>query len=80
MNQLEKIMEITGKPNKFDIKSIKSKHTQTMIDSIHLKKSVSLSSLYPTASPEALDLLTRLIKNVTENPNEDKYRSFKKVK
>lgn len=29
---------------------------------------------------EALDLLVRLIKNVTENPNDEKFRHFKKVK
>jgi hypothetical protein len=28
---------------------------------------------------EALDLFTKLIKNVTENPNDEKFRSFKKV-
>jgi mitogen-activated protein kinase 15 len=37
MNQLEKIIEVTGKPTKIDMKAIKSKHTQTMIEGLSLK-------------------------------------------
>ena len=28
---------------------------------------------------EGLELLIRLIKNITDNPNDEKYRSFKRV-
>ena len=61
MNQLEKILEVTGRPSKTDIKAIKSKHTQTMLESLNIKTQKSLSSLYPHASSEALDLLNRLL-------------------
>ena len=37
LNQLEKILEITGRPSKIDMKAIKSKHTQTMIDGLQVK-------------------------------------------
>lgn len=37
LNQLEKVIEVTGKPSKIDMKSIKSKHTQTMIDGLQVK-------------------------------------------
>ena len=61
LNQLEKIIEVTGKPNKIDMKAIKSKHTQTMIDSLQAKPQRALASLYPTAPADALDLLSKLL-------------------
>jgi serine/threonine protein kinase len=61
MNQLEKIIEVTGKPNKIDMKAIRSKHTQSMIDGLQVKQQRSLSSMYPTAPPDALDLLSKLL-------------------
>lgn len=61
MNQLERIIEVVGKPSKVDMKAIKSKHTQTMIDGLQVKQQRTLASMYPTAPPDALDLLARLI-------------------
>jgi mitogen-activated protein kinase 15 len=61
LNQLEKILEVTGRPSKLDMKSIKSKHTQTMIDGLQVKNQRTLQSLFPTAPPDALDLLNRLL-------------------
>lgn len=34
MNQLEKIIEVTGRPTKSDIASVNSKFTQTMLDTL----------------------------------------------
>ena len=63
MNQLEKVLEVTGRPSKDDLKAIKSKHTQTMMDTITIKngKAKSLSSMYPNAAADALDLLDKLL-------------------
>jgi len=61
MNQLEKILEVLGKPSKDDMKAIKSKHTATMLDSISVKNKKSWSQLYPNAPTDALDLLDKLL-------------------
>ena len=61
MNQLEKVLEVLGKPSKDDMKAIKSKHTATMLDSISVKPKKPWSTLYPNASADALDLLDRLL-------------------
>ena len=37
MNQLEKIIEVTGRPSKQDMAAIKSKFTYTMLDSLNIK-------------------------------------------
>lgn len=61
MNQLEKILEVSGKPSKEDMKAIKSRFTAEMIDSIQIKRPITLQQMYPSASPEALDLLAKLL-------------------
>ncbi len=38
INQLERVIEITGKPSKPDMKAIKSKYTTTMLDTINVKQ------------------------------------------
>jgi mitogen-activated protein kinase 15 len=61
VHQLELVVEITGRPNKMDIKAIKSKHTAAMLESLAVKPQKSLQSLFPTASVDALDLMSRLL-------------------
>jgi len=61
LNQLERILEVTGRPSKLDMKAMKSKHTQTMIDGLQIKQQRTLQSMFPTAPPDALDLLNRLL-------------------
>lgn len=61
INQLEKIIEVTGKPSREDIKAIKSRFTQDMLDSLAVKKPIRLEQMYPEASADALDLLTKLL-------------------
>lgn len=53
-------------PNKADQRSIKSKFTSTMIESLHVKAQKPLATIFPKASPEALDLLSQLLQF---NPN-----------
>ena len=66
LNQLNKILEITGKPNKEDILSIQSELTQNMLENINNIKQKNLKSLFPKATAIELDLLGRLLQF---NPN-----------
>uniref|UniRef100_A0A7S0RHL1 Mitogen-activated protein kinase n=1 Tax=Pyramimonas obovata TaxID=1411642 RepID=A0A7S0RHL1_9CHLO len=66
MNQLDKIMEITGRPTQDDIDAIQSPFAATMLESLPPVRARSLRELFPTASPEAEDLLIRLLQF---NPN-----------
>jgi mitogen-activated protein kinase 15 len=66
MNQLDRIMEVTGRPTPEDIESIKSPFAATMLDSIPPSQAKNLKDMYPNASPEAVDLLRRLLQF---NPN-----------
>eukprot|EP01027_Heterolobosea_sp_BB2_P011771 GEZU01017106.1.p1 GENE.GEZU01017106.1~~GEZU01017106.1.p1 ORF type:complete len:373 (-),score=176.79 GEZU01017106.1:770-1888(-) len=66
MNQLDKIMSVTGRPTAEDIESIKSPFAATMLESLPPTEVVPLSVMFPQASPEALDLLKKLLQF---NPN-----------
>mmetsp|Transcript_32130 Transcript_32130/g.44551 ORF Transcript_32130/g.44551 Transcript_32130/m.44551 type:complete len:375 (+) Transcript_32130:260-1384(+) len=61
MNQLDKIMEITGRPTKEDIDAIQSPFAATMLESLPGVNPRSLRELFPNATPEAEDLLIRLL-------------------
>jgi len=66
MNQLDRIIEITGRPTADDVEAIKSPFAATMIESLPPSKAKTLSDLYPHAAPDALDLLKQLLQF---NPN-----------
>ena len=66
LSQINKVLEVTGKPNKEDIQSIQSELAQTMLETIVVSKTKSLKALYPKASPVELDLLSKLLQF---NPN-----------
>lgn len=61
MNQLEKVVEVTGYPSKADEKSIRSKFTSTMLESLNVRKQRPLSEVFPQAGTDALDLLENLL-------------------
>ena len=61
VHQLELIMEVTGRPGASDLRSIRSKHTMTLLGALAVKPQRSLASLYPSAPPDALDLLSKLL-------------------
>jgi len=62
MNQLDRIIEVTGRPSQEDIEAIKSPFAATMLESLPPTKARFLSDMFPQASPEALDLMRRLLK------------------
>jgi len=61
MNQLDRIIEVTGRPNSEDIEAIKSPFAATMLENLPFTKPKSLQEMYPHASEEALDLLRQLL-------------------
>ena len=61
MNQLERILEVTGRPSAADVDAIASPFAATMLESLNVGAERPLHELYPRAAPEALDLLRRLL-------------------
>ncbi|ELR10916.1 extracellular response kinase, putative [Acanthamoeba castellanii str. Neff] len=61
MNQLDRIIEVTGRPTSEDIEAIKSPFAANMLESLPPSQPRSLSDIYPTAPDEALSLLRRLL-------------------
>merc|ERR1719515_645864 len=57
MNQLDRIMEVTGRPSADDVEAIKSPFAATMLESLPMSRPKPLSDMFPQASVEALDLL-----------------------
>lgn len=57
MNQLDRILEVTGRPSEEDIAAIRSPFASTMLESLPASRPKALSEMFPTASAEALDLL-----------------------
>lgn len=66
MNQLDRIIEITGRPTPEDIEAINSPFAATMLESLPPSNPKSLSDLFPNATPEALDILKLMLQF---NPN-----------
>ena len=57
MNQLDRVIEVTGRPSKEDIESIKSPFAATMLESLPPTKAKSLKEIFPTASVDAVNLI-----------------------
>jgi len=60
MNQLEKILEVTGMPSQSDVDSIQSAFAATMLQSLPPVRKRSLPASF-SASPDALDLMHKLL-------------------
>jgi len=61
MNQLDKIIEVTGRPPKDDIEAIDSPFAATMLESLPQTQRKPLEAMYSTCSAEALNLLQRCL-------------------
>jgi mitogen-activated protein kinase 15 len=58
MNQLERILEVTGRPLSEDLHAIKSTYAKTMLDSVNLPmRTKNLRDLLPTAPSDAIDFI-----------------------
>ncbi|BDA40406.1 Mitogen-activated protein kinase 15 [Coccomyxa sp. Obi] len=61
MNQLDRILEVTGQPSQQDVDAIASPFAATMLEALPCGDAPALHRLFPSASPEAADLLFRLL-------------------
>jgi serine/threonine protein kinase len=62
LNQLDRIMEVTGAPSSSDLAAVGSPFAATMLDSLPAPGAPRpLRELFPGAAPDALDLLRRLL-------------------
>lgn len=66
LNQIEKVLELIGKPKPEDIDSLESPHAATILSSISVVKKRTFQSFFPNASDTALDFIRRLL---VFNPN-----------
>lgn len=66
MNQLDRIIELTGKPEPEDIDAVDSPFAATMMETCSVTKIKGVEEIFPSASPEAVDLLKKLL---VFNPN-----------
>ena len=61
MNQLDRILDFTGRPSPEDIEAMQSPFAATMLGSMRAPEVPRLEATFPTASPDALDLLSKLM-------------------
>ncbi|KAL0483686.1 extracellular signal-regulated kinase [Acrasis kona] len=61
MNQLQRIITVTGEPKPEDVDAIQSAFAASMLESIPETQQKSLNDLFPQAKPEALDLMKKLL-------------------
>jgi mitogen-activated protein kinase 15 len=61
LNQLERVLEITGMPTQSDIESINSPMASVMLEQLPKIKPKKLRHIFPTASEEALDLIKKTL-------------------
>jgi len=62
LNQLEKICECIGRPTEEQIQAMRSPFAATMLDSLQYpSEAKGWSTLFPSASPTALDMLVKLM-------------------
>eukprot|EP01126_Amoeba_proteus_P013305 TRINITY_DN1562_c0_g2_i11.p1 TRINITY_DN1562_c0_g2~~TRINITY_DN1562_c0_g2_i11.p1 ORF type:complete len:340 (-),score=60.18 TRINITY_DN1562_c0_g2_i11:144-1163(-) len=62
MNQLDRIIEVSGRPTREDIEQIKSSFAMTMLDSLPEADVRHLSDLFPNADDDTIDFLEKLLK------------------
>lgn len=62
MNQLDRIIEVTGRPSPQDIEAIQSPFAASMLENLPPSHPRSLRHMFPQASDDALDLFEKLIR------------------
>lgn len=67
MHQLKLILRVCGKPSTDQLKWIKSPEAKKTVTDMEVESNVEFHEYFPDSSPEAIDLLSRMLKF---NPNE----------
>lgn len=62
MNQLDRIIEVTGRPTPQDIEAIQSPFASSMLEGLPPSHPRSLRHMFPNASDDALDLFEKMIR------------------
>lgn len=66
LNQIERVLELLGKPTKDDVDSMESALAKDCLDQINITKKKSFNQFFPNTPEDALDLLRNLL---VINPN-----------
>lgn len=61
LNQIEKVLELTGKPSMKDIEALESNLAANILASINGTKRKGFQAFFPNAADDALDLLRKLL-------------------
>lgn len=61
LNQLERVMEVTGLPSGEDIDAIQSSLASTMLETLPPPHQRPMREIFPKATSEALDLMKKLL-------------------
>lgn len=61
LNQIERVLELLGKPTRDEVDSMESVMAKECINQISVLKKRSFSSVFPTMDDEALDLMRKLL-------------------
>eukprot|EP00915_Cephaloidophora_sp_WS-2016_P003846 GHVH01005209.1.p1 GENE.GHVH01005209.1~~GHVH01005209.1.p1 ORF type:complete len:355 (-),score=36.24 GHVH01005209.1:356-1420(-) len=62
LNQLERIIDLVGRPHERDIVAIDSPFAATMLESVPVRKQKSFRDTFRNSTPDALDLLEKLLR------------------
>lgn len=66
LNQIERVLEVTGRPSNEDIESLQGPQASAIIDSLRITRRKNLKDMFPLLSAEGLNFLKRLLQF---NPN-----------
>lgn len=61
LNQIQRILQVTGKPTQQDIQSIDSPLAANIISGTNIPKKKNYGAMFPYASEDALDLIKKLL-------------------
>ena len=66
-DQLSVILEVLGSPDAGEMERLRSQDARDLLNSMKPHRPEDLSKRFPTAAPEALDLLTRMLRFLPED-------------
>ncbi|KAM3147069.1 Protein kinase domain [Paramecium bursaria] len=61
MNQIEKVIELIGRPKPEDLEIISAPMAQSVLDNIQMQKEKSFAGFFPNASPDAVEFIRQCL-------------------